>query len=360
MLIVASEFPPQPGGIGNHAYNLARYLHGLNYVVVVITDQRSKNGHEEFQFDQNQAFRVVRIKRRSFRPIMYFNRLLKTYQGLKQTDVVIATGKFSLWNVAILQYFSSVKTLAVIHGSEVNFKSVFLKKSIDWSLKKMHDIVAVSNYTKALVSHLEKDVKVIPNGIDLSDWNENQLSNISISGQPVLTTVGRVSSRKGQANVINHLPILIKTFPELHYHCIGIPSEARSFMNLAQSLNVESHVTFHGEVSQKVLQQMVKASDVFLMLSSETSTGDVEGFGIAVLEANALGVPAIGSKNCGIEDAIDEGQSGELVTYDNSTEVLKALEQILSNRSHYSAKARQWAAEHDWSMIIKQYDNLIA
>ena len=47
------------------------------------------------------------------------------------------------------------------------------------------------------------------------------------------------------------------------------------------------------------------ASDVFVMLSSPTSTGDVEGFGIAIIEANALSLPSIGAKDCGIEDALE-------------------------------------------------------
>ena len=49
--------------------------------------------------------------------------------------------------------------------------------------------------------------------------------------------------------------------------------------------------------------------------SSPTATGDVEGFGIAILEANALGIPAIGALGCGIEDAIENYSSGILINY---------------------------------------------
>ena len=36
-------------------------------------------------------------------------------------------------------------------------------------------------------------------------------------------------------------------------------------------------------------------SDIFIMMSEMTESGDVEGFGIAIIEANSLGLPSIGT-----------------------------------------------------------------
>ena len=51
ILIVASEFPPLPGGIGNHAYNLASNLVSLGYEVTVIADHRDSIA-DEVKFDK--------------------------------------------------------------------------------------------------------------------------------------------------------------------------------------------------------------------------------------------------------------------------------------------------------------------
>ena len=359
IVVVSSEFPPQPGGIGNHAYNLALHLSHQDYDVEVIADQRSANGKAEQTFDSKQPFAVVRIKRYNLRFIMYLRRIQKTYVSLKHTHYVIATGKFSLWNVALLSQFRKVKTLAVIHGTEVNFKSVLLRKSIDISLKKMDKIVAVSNYTKSLISHLNVEVLVIPNGIDLSEWKKDNQTKIELKGDPVLTTVGRVSSRKGQLNVIKQLPELIKQFPNIHYHCIGIPSEAEAFKTIAKQLNVESYVTFHGQLELYDLKQKVSATDIFIMMSSESKSGDVEGFGIAILEANALGIPAIGANGCGIEDAVNDGVSGVLIPLHDSEQFIKAIELILKNKNKFQNEAGVWAEQHDWSNIIMKYTALM-
>ena len=359
IVIVTSEFPPQPGGIGNHAYNLALYLSKMEFSVEVIADQRSETGKEEHQFDRTLPFTITRIKRNSFRFKMYIRRIMLTNKSFKKANLIIATGKFSLWNVGVLSKFNKVPTVAVIHGTEVNFKSLVLRKSIDLALKRFDKIVAVSNYTKLLVSHLNRPIDVIPNGINLSDWQITDQTEIMMQGNPALTTVGRVSSRKGQLNMIKQLPELIKKFPDLHYHCIGIPTKAKAFTVEAKTLGVESYITFHGSVGAQKLKQMLNKTDVFVMLSSEDESGDIEGFGIAILEANALGVPAIGSKGCGIEDAIQSNESGQLVDHDSSKQFSIALEHILTNKQRYHRESKNWANRHDWSNIIKQYMALL-
>ncbi|MFK7782429.1 glycosyltransferase family 4 protein [Psychroserpens sp.] len=357
IVIVSSEFPPQPGGIGNHAYNLALHLSKSGHDVRVIADQRSKSGKEELDFDASLPFLVERIKLYDFRVIMYFKRIILTFKYLKLATHCIATGKFSLWNVAFSSLFFKRKTIAVIHGTEVNFKSALLQKSINISLKRFDVIVAVSNYTKDLVAHLNRDILVIPNGITISEW-QNVKEKIVLNGSPSLTTVGRVSSRKGQLNVIKHLPALIQEFPKLHYHCVGILGENDAFIKVAESLNVASYVTFHGSVDNDTLKQILEATDVFVMLSSESNTGDVEGFGIAVLEANAMGVPAIGAKGCGIEDAIDDYKSGILIN-NNAQEFKIAVVEILKDIENYQKSSISWAQKHSWSKIIQMYLTLI-
>ena len=40
-----------------------------------------------------------------------------------------------------------------------------------------------------------------------------------------LITVGKISNRKGQLNVLKSLPRIIKKYPTVHYHMVGIPDE---------------------------------------------------------------------------------------------------------------------------------------
>lgn len=360
IVIVTSEFPPLPGGIGTHAYQLARHLSGQGYHVSVIADQRSQDVEEELAFDKGLTFEVQRIPLKNWRLLMYLQRIMSTLRCFKTADYVLATGKFALWNVSFCSLFCKTPILAIIHGTEVNFKPYMLRTSIDMALKRFDTIIAVSNYTKQLVAHLQRDVVVIPNGIVTHDWQAASADTAIVKGSPVLCTIGRVSSRKGQLHVIRHLPDLITTYPDLHYHCMGIPSEADAFMAVATTLEVQSHVTFHGLVATERLKLMLSQTDVFVMLSSETATGDVEGFGISILEANAMGIPAIGSQRSGIEDAIKHGVSGLLIDPYDSEGFTTAIAELLAHKASYKEGALSWAKQHEWETIINRYIDLLS
>ncbi len=354
ILIVTSEFPPEPGGIGNHAFNLAKYLDKNNFKISVVADQRLIDSKIERLFDKNLSFTVLRIKIKSIRIFKYFNRFFKTFKYAYQNEIIIASGKFSLWIVALTSFFLKKKYIAIIHGTEVNFKNKILKKSIDFSLTRFDKIIAVSNFTKSLVNDLNlRNIEVICNGFEI---NNNDIPAVmKLKGFPNLITVGSVSDRKGQQNVIKAIPYLLKKYPKLHYHIVGTPLEKNKFLKIAEDLQISEYLTFYGKLEEQEKINLLKASDIFIMLSENTKTGDVEGFGIALLEANSLGIPTIGSTGCGIEDAISNYTSGILVKNNDFEKISLAVDEIIKNYDTYQIASNEWAHNFTWETIIKKY-----
>ena len=357
ILFITSEFPPQPGGIGVHAHQLARYLSN-RFEIEVLADQRSNQGEEERKFDKRQAFKITRVLRLKFIFITYLQRIRLALQKSKASDLILVSGKFSLWLGGLLSIFSSKPIIAIIHGSEVQLSNTFARKMTNWSLSRFNEVIAVSNYTLGLVKDVKlKSTCVIPNGIYLSDF-ETEISlvqNTKNSRQLQLITVGNLTKRKGQHNVINTLPKLIKKYPNLKYHCVGIPTDEDKIKELISRLNIEGNVIVHGRLIEDEKNKLIRQSDIFIMLSEQTLTGDVEGFGIAILEANAQGLPAIGSENCGIEDAIKDGYSGKLVNPHQPQEIEQAIEEIVNNYESYSSQSQLHAQQFDWSKIGAKY-----
>lgn len=354
ILILTSEFPPQPGGIGNHALHLAVGLQKNGYEIQVICDRRSETGDEENVFDNTLPIEVIRIRRRKLIVFSYINRFRKAFKRAKSSDVILASGKFSLWLGAGLRAFYDKKNyVAVIHGSELLLSSRWLKRLTHLSLKQYDMVIAVSRYTASLVADLElKEVAVIPNGFELF-LNRNKM--FKPSGRPKLITVGNVTRRKGQHNVIRALPKLLQKFPNLEYHIVGIPTEQKKLEKLAEDVGVKQAVIFHGRVSEEQKQELLLESDVFVMLSESTPEGDVEGFGIAVLEGNSVGLPGIGALGCGIEDAVKDGFSGKLISNKDEKAFVEALEEILENYEVFSQNAKEWSGHFRWNSIIKRY-----
>ncbi|WP_345005504.1 glycosyltransferase family 4 protein [Snuella lapsa] len=360
IVLVCSEFPPQPGGIGTHAHQVAHHLYQSGYGVTVITDMRSKSGEIERDFDAGLAFKVKRVKWRSWRIFMYLERLLTVFKHVKGAEVVLASGKFSLWSVGFFSLLFNNKYIAVVHGTEVNYKPILLKQSVTMALGRFNEVIAVSHFTKELISKLGIDrVTVIPNGYDPNVWQPKAARAISLVGSPKLITVGRVSERKGQLEVIKSLPTLLVFYPNIHYHCIGLADANTDCLYMAKQLGVMEHVTFHGVLDMAVLPAYVADSDIFVMLSSETDQGDVEGFGIAVIEANAMGIPAIGARGSGVEDAINDGVSGLLVPTKDATALKRAVDDILQHKDRFGTGALDWAEQHQWSHVIRRYVDVV-
>lgn len=359
ILLITSELPPQPGGIGEHAHQLASHL-AAYFQVIAITDQRSVDGVEEAEFDKKQAYRVVRVKRKKILTATYLQRISEAKKYSRDVDLVLVSGKFSLWQAwFIKRKRENLPIVGIIHGSEVLLPNKRLKKFTDKCLEKIDLVIGVSQYTLNLVKHLNlKNTSVIPNGIAYSNEVKHPISKKN-SNTINLITVGNLTQRKGQHNLINALPHIMEHFPNLMYRCVGIPTEMNELQDLARKLGVAEKVKFHGRVSEEEKQNLLQQADIFIMLSEQTSTGDVEGFGIAILEANAMRLPAIGSKNCGIEDAIDDKFSGRLVNPHQATEVSNAVLEIINKYNTYSENAKSHAKQFDWNIVIETYKKVL-
>ena len=211
-------------------------------------------------------------------------------------------------------------------------------------------------YSKSFIDKkvLEKvPCHVIHNGIHLNEFKANV--SHKIKGWPKLITIGSMTERKGQENVIKAMPEILKSYPQAIYYIIGKPYEKVRLQQIVSSLNIASSVVFHDELKRAELLRVLADCDIKLMLSNHTNEGDFEGFGIAILEANAMGKPAVGSNFGGITDAIENYQTGILVSPYNPSEINTAIKTILDNYATYSQNALVWAKHHDWRLIIQQY-----
>jgi phosphatidylinositol alpha-1,6-mannosyltransferase len=364
ILFICSEFPPGPGGIGHHAWFLTKELSKLeNTVIEVLAPADYADELEVLNFDNQQNFIVHRFKRMGW--LTYLARGGKVINLLFKHEYshFWASGKFSLWLVWLQKAFlPQSKTLCILHGSEVNLGNRYLRFFTHQSIFQFQIIVSVSRFTQSLLPNwiLEdhKSLIVIPNGLDVTDFT---LSNsVELQGYPVLLTVGHVSPRKGQHRLIKALPELIKMYPDVVYHIVGRPIDQIKLESLASELGVDEHIVFHGAVkNHSALWDYYKAADIFVLLSENQPNGDVEGFGIVALEANAVGTPVIGTKYCGVEEAVLNEKSGVLVDGNSVEDIVNAIYYCMDSREGLKVSSQHWAKTHDWEIIGKRFLELI-
>ena len=153
ILLISTEFPPGPGGIGNHAWNLARNLNNKVHVDILTTsDYADKNACKSF--DEKEKISIYRFKRYPFSLITYIHRIFQIikYIRLNNYSHGILSGYFALSMCSIIQLINKkIIITGVIHGSELLQSNPFLKSILTISLRGLDAMISVSNYTNCLI-----------------------------------------------------------------------------------------------------------------------------------------------------------------------------------------------------------------
>ena len=110
---------------------------------------------------------------------------------------------------------------------------------------------------------------------------------------------------------------------------------------------VTSRVRFLGEIAQADLPKHLKAADVFIRASRS------EGLGISFIEAQAAGLPTIGTRVGGIPDIIRDGITGYLAE-PTAQSVKETLLRVFSNNEkarEVAVRGQAQAQEYDWDIL---------
>lgn len=256
------------------------------------------------------------------------------------------------------KYFITVHgTYGVLPYYFSPIKKYFHKKSFESAEK----IICVSNYTKDLLLGVYslKNLVVINNGIRFSDFHHTPTLSFGEREENILT-VGALKSRKGQHISIAAFAKIASRYKNLKYYVVGDRSDTGYFdrlKQLATTLGVKDRVVFLSSISDEELKGLYMKSKVFV-LTSRSRKAHFEGFGLVYLEANANGLPVIGSRDSGAEDAIQDGKTGFLVPQGDVDAIAKKMSDMLESKELWEKMSENgivWAKEHDWSDVIKKY-----
>lgn len=374
-LIVSTEFPPGPGGIGTHSFELARHLARRGWRIAVLAAQDYVTGQEAAQFNETQPFAVFPWRRPAVGPLRPAWRLGTLVRCLsrEEPDVVVASGGRAVLLVSIACRRSRTPWVAVAHGTEFGSNRGWMAAALRSAYKTAAAVVCVSEHTRSLMHEFGiavREVAVIPNGADPERFRvlpeevvDSVRRELDVPPGRWLVTVGNVTKRKAQDVVVRALPRILESVPEAHYLLVGLPSLATEMRGLAASLGVGDRVHLIGRVDSERLVGILNAAELFVLTSRRTATGDVEGYGIAVVEASLCGKPSVVSGGSGLSEAVAEGQTGLVVPADDPQATAAAVVALLLDeprRREMGERARRRALdEQTWASRIERYDALL-
>jgi phosphatidyl-myo-inositol dimannoside synthase len=164
---------------------------------------------------------------------------------------------------------------------------------------------------------------------------------------------------KGIDTVIAALPML----PEVRYAVAGDGPDRPRLEQLADQLGVRDRVRFLGNVPEVQLPGLYRAATLYAGLSREAN-GQVEGFGLSLVEAQASGIPVIASTSGGIPDAVLDGRTGVLIPPDDPTAAAVTLIGLLSDPGRLAAMGRSGRARVEqylnWGRVVTDLERCAA
>lgn len=371
LLLLSSEFPPGPGGIGTHAFQLARHLTRLGWAVRVLSPQPYVTAAEREAFNRRQSFAVTTLPEREAGALWWADRLRAVVLAVQEArpSILLATGHRALWMAAAVHAITRLPWVAIGHGSEFLSQSRVIRAMTHRAMDSAAAVIAVSDYTAGLIraaAHPRRLV-VIRNaadgerfkaGLDTAELRRRW----KVGDGRVLLTVGQVGERKAQDVVIRALPRILAAYPDTIYIMAGLPRERAAFSALAEELGVVNHVRFAGLVADEDLPAAYNLADLFVLVSRRAADGDVEGYGIVVQEAALCGAPAVVSRDCGLTEAIREGETGLSVPPNDPHATAAAILSLLGDerrRREMGRQARDLALAATWSERVADYDRLL-
>ena len=303
ILFITRNYPPKVGGLEEYSYNLIREFESRETTCKITLSKSIKH--------------LIWFLPYSFFKALY---LIRKYsvQSVHLCDGLLAPVDL------FLKVLTDSKVTVTIHGLDITYRHPFYQRFIPWCISRLDGIVCVSRSTRdeCVLRGIPSSIcTVIPNGIrpdqlffqqpksELRRKLENVIS-LSLDNKKVLFTIGHLVKRKGVAWFVeNVMPRLEGSYL---YVVAGEGPERRTIQEIVYRSNLQDRVLLLGEVSDGDRSIIYNASDIFVM-PNITVPGDVEGFGIVVLEAGSCGLPVVASNIQGLQDAVINGKTGYLV-----------------------------------------------
>lgn len=304
---------------------------------------------------------VPRIKEKKIRvflvPFLMLGLWLKLARISKNYDYIHAH-----WIIpqGITQSFFRKPYLVTGHGADVgSLNQGFIKWLKHRCLNKATAVTVVS---QALAKSLKEEyhveqVKVIPMGCNLLHFSpENRQPRLFMANRKVVLFVGRLAEKKGVAYLIEAM----RSVSDAVLYIVGkgpLENELKT-----QASDLQEKVFFMGPKTHQELSAIYASADILVAPSVTARDGDIEGFGLVIIEAMASGLPVIASNSGGITDIIQDGKNGMLVDEKNASQLSDRLNWILTHQNIYEKMrmgALETAQQYDYATIAEKYHKVI-
>ncbi|HEX7354527.1 MAG TPA: glycosyltransferase family 4 protein [Mycobacteriales bacterium] len=369
-LVVTNDYPPRPGGIQSFVHELsARQPAGS--LVVFASDWRGSAA-----FDAAQPHPVVRYRSGLMLPTPDVARQAAAIARAEGCDTVWygAAAPLGLLTPALRRRAGVRHAVASTHGHEVGWALLPGARQVLGQVGRRSDVVTyLGAYTRRrLAPALGSRPRLVrlPSGVDTAAFRpgaggDELRRRYGLADRPVVVCVSRLVARKGQDVLVRALPQIRRTAPDAALLIVGGGPYRPVIERLVREAGLERHVVLTGSVPSAELPAHYDAGDVFAMPCRTRRRGlEVEGLGIVFLEASATGLPVVAGDSGGAPDAVQPGETGEVVGGRDVEAVAAAVAGYLADPERARAtgeRGRRWMQQRwRWEVAAARLGAILA
>jgi phosphatidylinositol alpha-1,6-mannosyltransferase len=207
-----------------------------------------------------------------------------------------------------------------VHGEDIEVART--SRELTWIVRRVlagaNRLICNSQNTKRLlVEHWqvpEEKIAVIHPGVDEERFkpvppDAQFRAKRGWTDRFVCLTVGRLQKRKGHDRMIEAIPHLLTTVPNLLYVIVGQGDNYTNLLAIVGKLGLEQQVQFLDEIDDSDLISCYQQCDIFI-LPNRSDGNDIEGFGMVLVEAQSAGKPVIAGDSGGTAETMNVDLTG--------------------------------------------------
>jgi len=339
------------GGAEIMLLNLVRFLDKEKFEIKI--GSLIEDGPLKKKFE-NLKIEVKVFKKKSKLGLELIPQLKKYF--LKERPQIVHThlfasdfwGKIAAWQAKVPFIVTTEHNL---NFNEGKIKHLLKRITYRFTSKVIAVSQTVADYLKEKYRVSPQKIKVIYNGIDLAFWQreKKKLKREEI----IIGNVGRLEKQKGQRYLLLAFKEVLQEFPKARLQIIGQGREKENLFNLAQDLEIKERVEF---ISPSLkIKEIMEGFDLFVLSSLW------EGFGLSLLEAQALGIPVITSDIGGCNEFIYHRVNGLLFPKANPLALASEIIWLLKHPQEGEKIVREGLErikKFDIKKIVKEYEEL--
>jgi glycosyltransferase involved in cell wall biosynthesis len=174
-------------------------------------------------------------------------------------------------------------------------------------------------------------------GIDLMKFVPGP-TPVTVRARRVLF-VGRLVEKKGCGYLLRAMEIVKARIPDAELTVVGDGPLRSDLERLSSGLGLSTR--FLGALSPTLVKAEMDTARVFCLPSVTAANGDAEGLPIAILEAQACGIPVITSARGGATESIEDGKTGLTFPEGNVATLASGIATLLQDDTFAEAFARR-------------------